>query len=67
MLVLIGLLAVLAAAVPVIAAAFAILAAVFSGVAVLLLAGMFAGKGIIPGIVLGFIAYRAFRKTRIAE
>ncbi len=45
----------------------AALIAVLPGIAVLLVAGMFAGNGIIPGIVLGFLAYRASRKARISE
>lgn len=45
----------------------AALIAVLPGIAVLLAAGMFVGNGIIPGIVLGFLAYRAFRKARISE
>ena len=45
----------------------AILGATFSGAAVLLVAGATAGKGILLGIVLGLIAYRAFRKARTAE
>lgn len=44
----------------------AALIAVLPGIAVLA-AGMFVGNGIIPGIVLGFLAYRAFRKARISE
>ena len=50
--------------------AFVILAlfgAAFSGVAVLLFAGATAGKGILLGIILGLIAYRAFRKARTTE
>ena len=64
--------ALLLAALPVIAAgavAFAMLAmlgAVLSGVAVLLAAGVFAGKGILLGMVLGFFAYCAARKARKA-
>ena len=45
----------------------AALIAVLPGIAVLLAAGMFGGNGIILGIVLGFLAYRAFRKARISE
>ena len=45
----------------------AALIAVLPGIAVLLAAGMFVGNGIIPGIVLGFLAYRASRKARISE
>lgn len=45
----------------------AILGATFSGVAVLLVAGATAGKGILLGIVLGLIAYRTFRKARTVE
>ncbi len=63
----IGLVAALFVVIPVVFAALAILAAVFSGVAVLLAAGVFAGKGILAGMVLGLIAYRAFRKARMAE
>ncbi len=63
----VALAAVLFVAIPVIFMVIAILGAVFSGAAVLLAAGVFAGKGILPGIVLGFIAYRAFRKSRIAD
>ena len=64
--VLIGFAAVAFMAIPLFFAAIAMLGAVFSGIAVLLAAGIFAGKGILPGFVLGFIAYRAFRKARMA-
>ena len=45
----------------------AILGTTFSGAVVFLVAGATAGKGILLGIVLGLIAYRAFRKARTAE
>ena len=41
--------------------------AVLSGAAVLLVAGLRAGSGILPGIILGYVLYRAARKHRIAE
>lgn len=63
----IGLVAALLTVIPAVFAALAILAAVLSGAAVLLVAGVLARKGILAGMVLGFIAYRAFRKTRMAE
>ena len=63
----IGLVAALFVVIPVVFSILAILASVFSGVAVLLVAGAFAGKGVLIGAVLGFIAYRAFRKARIAQ
>ena len=63
----IALAAVLFAVIPLVFAALAILGAVFSGAAVLLAAGVYAGKGILIGIVLGFAAYRALRKARTAE
>ena len=68
MLMMIGVLAALFVGVPVVLGILCIFIAVFSGVAVLLAAGAFAGKGILLGAVLGFIAYRAFRKNnRMAE
>ena len=63
----IALAAVLFAVIPLVFAALAILGTVFSGAAVLLAAGVYAGKGILIGIVLGFAAYRALRKARTAE
>ena len=65
--VVIGVVAVLFVIIPVAFAALAILGAVFSGIAVLLGAGVFATEGVVPGIVLGFLAYRAFRRNRLAE
>ncbi len=41
--------------------------AVLSGAAVLVAAGAFAGKGILPGIVLGYILYRTAWKNRPAD
>ena len=63
----IGLVAALLTVIPAVFAALAILAAVLSGAAVLLVAGVLAEKGILAGMVLGFIGNRAFRKTRMAE
>ena len=65
--ILICLVPVLFAAAAVLTAALLVIACVFSGIAAVLAAGAFAGKGILPGIVLGFIAYRAFRNSRTAE
>lgn len=47
-------------------AVLGILGAVLSGVAVLLVAAVYVGKGILPGMALGYIAYRAIRKARTA-
>ena len=41
--------------------------AVLSGAAVLFVSGAFAGKGILLGIVLGYVLYRTARKNRIRE
>ena len=41
--------------------------AVLSGAAVLFAAGAFAGKGILPGIVLGYILYRTARNNCPAD
>lgn len=64
---LIGILVALFVVLPLVFVAVVMLMAVFSGVAVLLTAGIFAWKGILPGIVLGFIAYRSFRKIRASR
>ena len=40
--------------------------AALSGLAVLLFSGAFAGKGLLLGIVLGYILFRAIRKNRTA-
>ena len=40
--------------------------AALSGVAVLLVSGVHAGKGILIGIVLGYFLFRAYRKNRTA-
>ena len=67
----IGMAAVLFIAIPAVVFAgimlVAVLGAVFSGAAVLFAAGVYAGEGILLGMVIGFIAYRAFRKSRMAE
>ena len=65
--VLIGSVAVLFFAIPLVIAALAILGAVLSGAGVLFAAGIFGGHGIILGIILGYIAYRSFRKARMAD
>ena len=62
----IGVAAVLFVALPLVFAACVMLMAVLSGVAVLLVAGLHAGGGILPGIILGYVLYRAARKNRIA-
>lgn len=61
------LVAVLFVIIPVVFAALVILAAVFSGLAALVGAGRIAMNGIVPGMILGFFAYRAYRKNRIAN
>ena len=66
MLMMIGLAAALFVVLPVVFAFLAILMAVHSGAAVLFAAGALAGKGILPGIVLGYILYRTARKNRTA-
>ena len=63
----IGAIAVLFVALPLVFAACVMLMAVLSGVAVLLVSGLHAGGGILPGIILGYVLYRAARKHRIAE
>ena len=67
MILILGILVAAFVAVPVVIGILGILFAVFSGVAVLLIAGVSAGKGILVGAILGFLAYRAFRKNRMAE
>lgn len=52
---------------PVLFAVCVMLMAVLSGAAVLLVAGIHAGGGILPGIVLGYILFRTARKSCIAE
>ena len=63
----IGVVAVLFVALPVLFAVGVLFVAAFSGVAVLLVAGIRAGSGILPGIVLGYVLYRAARKNRTEE
>ena len=63
----VGVVAVLFVVLPVLFAACVMLMAVLSGAAVLLIAGLRAGGGILAGIVLGYVLYRTARKTRIAE
>lgn len=63
----VGVVAVLFVVLPVLFAACVMLMAVLSGAAVLLVAGIHAGGGILPGIVLGYVLYRTTRKNRIAE
>ena len=63
----VGVVAVLFVVLPVLFAACVMLMAVLSGAAVLLVAGIHAGGGILPGIVLGYILFRTARKNRIAE
>jgi len=63
----IALVAVLSVVLPLVFVVIVFLLAVFSGLAVLLASGIEASNGILPGIVLGFLAWRAFRKARIAE
>ena len=62
----IGVAAVRFVALPLVFAACVMLMAVLSGVAVLLVAGLHAGGGILPGIILGYVLYRTARKNRIA-
>ena len=62
----VGVVAVLFVVMPVLFAACVMLMAVLSGAAVLLVAGIHAGGGILPGIVLGYVLYRTARKNRIA-
>ena len=62
----VGVVAVLFVVLPVLFAACVMLMAVLSGAAVLLVAGIHAGGGILPGIILGYVLYRAARKNRIA-
>ena len=63
----VGVVAVLFVVMPVLFAACVMLMAVLSGAAVLLVAGIHAGGGILPGIVLGYILFRTARKSCIAE
>ena len=58
----VGVVAVLFVVLPVLFAACVMLMAVLSGAAVLLVAGIHAGGG-----VLGYVLYRTARKNRIAE
>ena len=51
---------------PVVFVAVVMLMAVLSGAAVLVLAIIRAGGGILAGIVLGYALYRTIRKSRIA-
>ena len=63
----IGMVAALFAVLPVLFVLGALVMAVLSGAAVLFAAGAYAGKGILLGIVLGYVLYRAVRKNRIHE
>ena len=60
----IGLAAVLFVALPVVLVIGGMILAVLSGTAVLFAAGAFAGKGILAGIVIGYVLYRTARKNR---
>ena len=51
---------------PFVFAVIAILLAVLSGAAVLVLAVLRSGGGVLAGIVLGYALYRTIRKSRIA-
>ena len=54
-------------ALPLVFAVLVMAGAALSGVAVLLVSGVYAGKGILLGIVLGVLLFRAYRKNRMAE
>lgn len=51
---------------PLVFAVLVMAGAALSGVAVLLVSGAYAGKGILIGIVLGYLLFRAYRKNRTA-
>ena len=51
---------------PLVFAVLVMAGAALSGVAVLLISGVHAGKGILIGIVLGYLLFRAYRKNRTA-
>ena len=51
---------------PLVFAVLVMAGAALSGVAVLLVSGVHAGKGILIGIVLGYLLFRAYRKNRTA-
>lgn len=51
---------------PLVFAVLVMAGAALSGVAVLLVSGVHAGKGILIGIVLGYLFFRAYRKNRTA-
>ena len=53
-------------ALPLVFAVLVMAGAALSGVAVLLVSGVHAGKGILIGIVLGYLLFRAYRKNRTA-
>ena len=51
---------------PLVFAVLVMAGAALSGVTVLLVSGVHAGKGILIGIVLGYLLFRAYRKNRTA-
>ena len=51
---------------PLVFAVLVMAGAALSGVALLLVSGVHAGKGILIGIVLGYLLFRAYRKNRTA-
>ncbi len=51
---------------PLVFAVLVMAGAALSGVAVLLVSGVHAGKGILIGIVLGYLLFCAYRKNRTA-
>ena len=53
--------------IPVLFAVFAALAAVLSGIGVMFTAGALIGEGILPGILIGYLLVRAYRKNRMTE
>ena len=65
--ILIGVVVVVYVVIPVLFAVFAALAAVLSGIGVMFTAGALIGEGILPGILIGYVLYRAIRKNRLAE
>ena len=67
MLMIAAVLAIVFVIIPVAFALFAVLAAVLSGLGVLFISGAAVGEGILPGILLGYLLVRAYRKNRMTE
>jgi hypothetical protein len=65
--ILIGFVVLVTVVIPVLVTVFAALAAVLSGIGIMAAAGALIGEGILPGILIGYVLYRAYQKNRLAE